>query len=35
MRPRPAQVAEQFSVGAAGVLQGVGEYRQAVRVVTE
>jgi hypothetical protein len=25
MRPRPAQVAEQLGVGAAGVLQGVGE----------
>src|SRR6516165_7131692 len=30
MRPRPAQVAEQIGVGAAGVLQGVGEQARAV-----
>ena len=29
MRPRPAQVAEQFGVGAAGVLQGIGEQGEA------
>jgi hypothetical protein len=31
MRPRPAQVAEQLGVGAAGVLEGVREYGQACR----
>jgi hypothetical protein len=30
MRARAAKVAEQFGVGAAGVLQGVGEHRQTV-----
>jgi hypothetical protein len=30
MRPRPTQVTEQLGVGAAGILQGVGEDGQAV-----
>jgi hypothetical protein len=30
MRSRPAQVAEQLGVGAAGVFQGVGEERTAI-----
>ena len=28
MGPRPAEVLQQVSIGAAGVLQGVGEHRQ-------
>jgi hypothetical protein len=33
MRPRTAEVAEQLGVGAAGVLQGVGENWKAIEGV--